>query len=82
MDAVAGEEFWMDTVQSRTSSLSMRGILRDEAKELAKVLLPVPGCPFIAIITGTPTCFSPPFTMFLIMSVSLDVSQSRDEEST
>ncbi|KAJ6953918.1 hypothetical protein NC652_005603 [Populus alba x Populus x berolinensis] len=26
----------MDTVQSRTSSLSMRGILRDEAKELAK----------------------------------------------
>ena len=35
--------------QSLTSSLSMRGNFRREAMAWAKVLLPVPGCPFIAI---------------------------------
>lgn len=39
-------------MQSRISSLSMRGILKVDAKERARVDFPVPGCPFIAIITG------------------------------
>lgn len=34
------------------SSLSRRGILRDLASDFASVDLPVPGWPFIAIITG------------------------------
>lgn len=34
------------------SSLSMRGIWRVEAKAWAKVDLPVPGWPFIAITNG------------------------------
>lgn len=41
------------------SSLSMRGNLRAEAKAWAKVDLPVPGCPFIAIINGFLVISSP-----------------------
>lgn len=37
-------------MQSRTSSLSTSGILRAEAMALASVDLPVPGCPFMAMI--------------------------------
>lgn len=51
--AVEMRECWRDRVQSRTSSLSKRGNLRAEAMEFAKVLLPVPGWPFIAIIIFT-----------------------------
>lgn len=41
-------------MQSRTSSLSMSGILRAEAMASASVDLPVPGCPFMAtIINGS-----------------------------
>lgn len=47
------EEAWRLWSLSRTSSLSRRGSLRVEAKELAKVVLPVPGWPFIAINIGT-----------------------------
>jgi len=40
-------------IQSLMSSLSIRGILSDDAIDFANVLFPVPGCPFIAIITPT-----------------------------
>lgn len=60
MDGLEGiRERWRGKVQSRTSSLSMRGIRSSEAKDWAKVLLPVPGWPFMAIITGL-CCFAIP----------------------
>lgn len=50
--SVAGEVSSKGWVQSLTSSLSNRGIRRDEAMDFANVLFPLPGCPFIAIITA------------------------------
>ncbi|BAT80810.1 hypothetical protein VIGAN_03041900 [Vigna angularis var. angularis] len=47
----AGEVSSKGWVQSLTSSLSNTGIPSDEAMDSANVLFPLPGCPFIAIIT-------------------------------
>lgn len=47
-----GHESWSVKVESRASSLSMSGQWRAVAKERASVDLPVPGWPFIAMISG------------------------------
>ena len=38
--------------KGRVQSLSKRVIRRDEEMDFANVLFPLPGCPFIAIITA------------------------------
>lgn len=47
-----GHDSWRVKVESRASSLSMSGQWRAAAKERATVDLPVPGWPFIAMISG------------------------------
>jgi len=60
-----GVDSWSGKVESRTSSLSMRGQWRTEAKEWANVDLPVPGWPFIAMISG-PTALASSIVIVVI----------------